>query len=251
MVDGKRRSRRNTSTTNTPKSKKSLTSLINKTSENEPSVSGVAFKSKEALLSDKDGGKSSDSGLPVVDEAGVFGVQKEIVGTFCEQVTTKGPQSRLKGKQRSRKKPDDQETISLLGPIPESKIFEGMSFLLTCASLEGIDKYHSDNGDSLSFSNSESGTDNEVDWQSRPFVRDRLEQQLIAGGGKVYESFDLLPASEYENTKLITNVPNLTAKSLLCLSVGISAYNHLWVIRSCQDVSNLLISTFMNFTIFI
>ena len=235
MVDGKRRSRRNASTTQTPKSKKSLTSIINKAMDTEPSVSGVFQKLKERAVSD---GKTSDSNCSVMEECGVFGVQKEIVGTTSEQVTIKGPQSRIKGKQRNKKKADDPETIDLLGPIPEpnSKIFEGMSFILTCASIEGIDRYHSDNGDT----NSEPGTENEEEWQARPFVRDRLEQQLIAGGGKVYENFDLIPPSEYENTKLITNLPNLTAKSLLCLSVGISAYNHMWVIRSCQNVCYLV-----------
>ncbi|XP_043480539.1 serine-rich adhesin for platelets-like [Leptopilina heterotoma] len=237
MVDGKRRSRRNTSTAPTPKSKKSLTNLINKTTEDEPSVSGVVSKSKEAEKDkdvDKDG-KTSDSNCSIIDENGVHGVQKEIPGTANEQITTKGPQSRIKGKQRNRKKSDDQETIDLLGPIPEanSKIFDGMSFVLTCASVESIDRYNVDNG--TDSNSSEVGTENEEVWNGRPFVRERLEQQIVAGGGKVYESFDLIPVSEYESTKLITNLPNLTAKSLLCLSVGISAYNHMWVIRSCQN----------------
>lgn len=239
MVEGKRRSRRNTSTAPTPKSKKSLTNLINKTTEDEPSVSGVVSKSKEAEKekdADKDG-KTSDSNCSIIDENGVHGVQKEIPGTANEQITTKGPQSRIKGKQRNRKKSDDQETIDLLGPIPEanSKIFDGMSFVLTCASVESIDRYNVDNG--TDSNSSEVGTENEEVWNGRPFVRERLEQQIVAGGGKVYESFDLIPVSEYESTKLITNLPNLTAKSLLCLSVGISAYNHMWVIRSCQNVS--------------
>ncbi|XP_043463331.1 uncharacterized protein LOC122499211 [Leptopilina heterotoma] len=237
MVDGKRCSRRNTSTAPTPKSKKSLTNLINKTTEDEPFVSGVASKSKEAEKDkdvDKDG-KTSDSNCSIIDENGVHGVQKEIPGTANEQITTKGPQSRIKGKQRNRKKSDDQETIDLLGPIPEanSKIFDGMSFVLTCASVESIDRYNVDNG--TDSNSSEVGTENEEVWNGRPFVRERLEQQIVAGGGKVYESFDLIPVSEYESTKLITNLPNLTAKSLLCLSVGISASNHMWVIRSCQN----------------
>lgn len=238
MVDGKRRSRRNTSTGPTPKSKKSLTTLINKTFDDEPSGSGVVIKSKDTIDLEKDG-KTSDSNCSINEEVGVNGIQKEIIGTANEQITTKGPQSRIKGKQRNRKKTDDQETIDLLGPIPEinSKIFDGMSFLLTCASVEGIDRYNVDNG--TDSNSSEVGTENEEIWNGRPFIRERLEQQLIAGGGKVYESFDLIPISEYESTKLITNLPNLTAKSLLCLSVGISAYNHMWVIRSCQNVSIL------------
>ena len=239
MVDGKRRSKRNTQSSQTPKSKKSLTSLMNKTLENEPSVSGVVFKSKPKEASKPEGGISSDSSFAILEESGIFGVQKEIIGTFSEKITTKGPQSRLKGKQRNKKKPDDEKIIEELGPIPESRIFAGMSFLLTCAAVESIERYHSDNRNTFVHSNSgtESGTDNEKDWQTQPFVRERLEQQLIAGGGKVYQNFEDLPSSEYENTKLITNLPNQTAKYLLCLSVGISAYNHAWVIRSCKNVS--------------
>jgi len=80
-------------------------------------------------------------------------------------------------------------------------------------------------------------TENEDGWTELPFVRDRLYTQIIAGGGKIYEDFNQIPKDDYKNTKLITNVPNTTAKSILCLSVGIPACNHKWIIRSCLEVS--------------
>lgn len=84
---------------------------------------------------------------------------------------------------------------------------------------------------------SEVETEYESDWMDRPFVRDRLKEQILAGGGKVYENFNEIPKNEYKNTKLITNVPNTTAKNIWCLSAGIPAYNHRWIIRCCLEVS--------------
>lgn len=79
-------------------------------------------------------------------------------------------------------------------------------------------------------------TENEENWQERSFQRDRLQTQILAGGGKLYEEFNQIPKEEYNNTKLITNVPNTTEKSVLCMSAGIHAYNHKWIIRCCLEV---------------
>lgn len=80
-------------------------------------------------------------------------------------------------------------------------------------------------------------TENEDEWVDRPFVRDRLHTQILAGGGKIYEDFHQIPKDEYNNTKLIANVPNTTEKSILCLSAGISVCNHKWIIRCCAEVA--------------
>ncbi|KAK2577841.1 hypothetical protein KPH14_001106 [Odynerus spinipes] len=231
MVDGKRRSKRiATPSFSTPKSKIAVSSSADK-SIAEPSVSGIVSKTKKRDSSENES-KSSDSNLSIKDESVLSGVQPEIIGTPNEQIV-KGPQHRIKGKPRNKKKVENEETIATLGPIPDnnSTIFKGMSFILTCASLEVLDRFQGDSKDS----GSETGTENEEEWVRRPFVRDRLKTQIEAGKGKIYEEFDLIPKEEYKNTKLITNVPNVTAKSLLCLSVGIPAYNHNWIIQCCQE----------------
>ncbi|XP_012276833.1 TP53-binding protein 1 [Orussus abietinus] len=235
MVDGKRRSKRiGTPHFSTPTRPRQLNLSMDKSIDvAEPSSSGVTPRasSKEKVQSESEHKTSGFSSSDVDETHGLSGVQPEIPGTLEELV--KGPQSRIKGKQKSKKKADDQETIALLGPIPRSgsNIFKGLSFILTCASLESMDKYKMDSQES----NSDPGTENEEEWSKKPFARDRLKRQLTAGGGKVYDNFEQIPQDEYGNTKLITNVPNLTAKSIQCLSVGIHAYNHNWVIRCCQQ----------------
>ncbi|XP_012238586.1 uncharacterized protein LOC100746532 [Bombus impatiens] len=229
MVDGKRRSKRiATPSFSTPKSK--LIQTPTNKIEVEPSVSGVTSSIKrEKKVPFESDGVSSDSNVSVKDEVFSIGVQPEIIGTPYEQVV-KGPQNRIKSKSRSKKKVDDEETIAMFGPIPraDSNLFKGMSFLLTCASVETIDRFQDDK-------DSDPGTEDEIEWSKKPFIRDRLNKQIVAGGGKVYTDFSEIPQDEYKNTKLITNVPNTTAKSLLCLSVGIPAYNHNWIIRCCQE----------------
>lgn len=241
MVDGKRRSKRiGTPVFSTPKSRNSSSSTKMKS---EPSSSGMAakMKSKRSALSENESLSSDANSEPVAqDEYTMLGVQREIIGT-PHALVVKGPISRLKSK-RSKKKTDDKETIAILGPIPtDNTIFEDMSFVLTCVALESLDRYQEQAGqEENNFAASgteETETDNEQEWMERPFVRDRLHTQIVAGGGKVYEDFNDIPKDQYANTKLITNVPNITAKSILCLSVGILAYNHKWIIRCCAEVS--------------
>ncbi|PBC32602.1 Tumor suppressor p53-binding protein [Apis cerana cerana] len=236
MVDGKRRSKRiATPIFSTPKSK--LIHTPTNKPEIEPSVSGITSVSKkEKKVSSESDYVSSDSNISVKDEVFSIGVQSEIIGTPYEQIV-KGPQSRIKSKSRSKKKVDDEETIAIFGPIPHEdlNLFKGMSFILTCASLEIIDRFQDNNKDYGSDAELGSGTENEEEWAKKPFIRDRLIKQIVAGGGKVYTEFNEIPQDEYKNTKLITNVPNTTAKTLLCLSVGIPAYNHNWIIRCCQE----------------
>lgn len=145
MVDGKRRSKRiGTPVFSTPKSRSNGTTSgsTSKIRSSEPSVSGVRFMDK--TFSENEG-ISSDSNIEsaqVQDEWVLRGVQREIIGTPYEQIV-KGPQNRIKGKPRNRKKIDDPETVAKLGPIPStnSNIFKGMSFILTCASLDTLDRY--------------------------------------------------------------------------------------------------------------
>lgn len=154
MVEGTRRSKRiGTPVFSTPKSR-SNTGASGSTSKlkAEPSVSGMSDKKpkkERSAFSDVES-VSSDSNA----ETAIFrsedkffvlrGVQKEIIGTPYQQIV-KGPQSRIKGKPRSKKrdKMEDERTIETLGPIPStnSNIFKGMSFLLTCVALEDLDRY--------------------------------------------------------------------------------------------------------------
>lgn len=236
VVDGKRRSKRiGTPVFSTPKSKSSGTgssSTSSKMKSSEPSGSGVSVRLKDTLENES---VSSDSNVESaqMDVYVLKGVQREIISTPYEQ-TAKGSQNRIKGKPRSRKKIDDPQTIAKLGPIPQanSNIFKGMSFILTCVLMKELDRYKDISSVETA---TDTETENEDDWMEQPFVRDRLHTQILAGGGKIYEDFDQIPKDEYKNTKLITNVPNRTAKNILCLSVGIPAYNHKWIIRCCLE----------------
>ncbi|XP_011866762.1 PREDICTED: tumor suppressor p53-binding protein 1-like isoform X2 [Vollenhovia emeryi] len=249
MVDGKRRSKRiGTPLFSTPKSRSNAagTSTPASKTKAEPSVSGMSAKLKreKGVLSENEG-VSSDSNVELVqtgDEWYVLrGVQKEINGTPYEQIV-KGPQSRIKGKSRSKKKAeDDLQMIQDLGPIPSNSIFKGMSFILTCAVLKKLDRYPKDTKVSTASetetdaSETDFETENEDGWVDQAFVRERLHAQILAGGGKLYEDFGEIPKDEYKNTILISNVPNTTAKTILCLSVGIRVCNHKWVSRSCNE----------------
>ncbi|XP_011695261.1 PREDICTED: uncharacterized protein LOC105454382 [Wasmannia auropunctata] len=244
MVDGKRRSKRvGTPLFSTPKSRSSGSSTSTSkssrsTSKSEPSVSGMSTKlKKEKASSSENESLSSDPGCQ--DEYLLLGMQREIDSMPYEQI--KGPPSRIKSKSRS-KRIEDPQTIKDLGPIPNSNIFKGMSFLLSCAPLETIDRYldtkipAASEGEVSATETEDPGTDYDDDWKkSPPFVRDRLRTQIEAGGGKVYEEFDQIPKDEYENTMLVTNVPNTTSKSILCLSAGIPVCHHKWIIRSCAE----------------
>ncbi|XP_015110583.1 TP53-binding protein 1 [Diachasma alloeum] len=214
IVEGSRRVK---SVLGTPKSGRSKRTY--KSSEVEASGSGLSKRKEE-----------SESNYSAGD-TDVEGVQVEMLETLND-LGGKGPASRVKGKGKNRKK-EDQEVVATLGPIPEgSSLFKGLSFILTCAPLESLDRYKVDKRESA---NSETETENEAEWSRIAFVRERLTAQITGGGGKVYEEFKDIPVEEHKNTKLITNVPNITAKSLLCLSVGIHPVNHRWVIRCCQE----------------
>lgn len=237
-VDGKRRSRRNA----TPVYSGALESKKrgSKSSSSAAKVEDVPVASGSGMskIQEKSVGKvQSEVSTTSESESDAFGVQPEITSTTNEY-SAKGPQSKFKGKARSKKKPENLEKT--LGPLPKDvNLFRGMSFLVTCTSYDKSGKYGFENPDTDP--QSEPGTENEEEWASVPLVKERIEEQLKAGGGTVYENFNQIPEDEYITTKLITNIPNTTEKSLLCLSKGISPYNHQWVIRCCQDVSFILL----------
>lgn len=230
LVPGPRRSKQSgTPTASTPKSRRVISPKASRITDSIPaSGSGIPkVKGKEKELSSSESEtKSSDSNISSLED--VDGVQPELVIMPVPQIS-KGPSNRMKGRGRSKSKQtqDDAE----LGPIPpaSSKIFKNMSFILTSTSSDIISRHQTDD------SCSEAGTENEEEWLRIPFVKDRVKKQLINGGGTVYDTFKLIPKTEYKNTKLITNVPNLTAKSIQCLSVGIPIYNHNWVIQCCRE----------------
>ncbi|XP_018349931.1 PREDICTED: uncharacterized protein LOC108753087 [Trachymyrmex septentrionalis] len=246
MVDGKRRSKRiGTPLSSTPKSRNNAGGSSTSTGKikSEPSVSGISTKlKKEKALSESEG-MSSDLNVESTrskteDEYALMGIQREIIGTPFEQIA-KGPQSRNKSKARSKKK-EDPEMIATLGPIPtNSNIFKGTSFILTCIPLEKLERYQDTKTNAGSNTETEAETDLETeyedDWVKRHFVRERLHEQILAGGGKIYEDFEKIPENEYENTILITNVPSTTAKNILCLSAGIKICNHEYIIRCCSE----------------
>lgn len=232
LVDGKRRSRQTvtTPTVSTPKSRKrplSKASKLTLTDSVSASGSGVTKpvgKAQEISSSESEA-LTSDSNVWSTED--VDGVQPELI--TVPVALSKGPRTKAKGQTRSKQTQDDE----ILGPIPpaSSNIFKNMSFILTATSSDLISRHHTDD------SGSELGTENEDEWLQIPFVKDRVKQQLINGGGTVYDSFKLIPQNEYKITKLITNAPNLTAKSVQCFSVGIPVYTHRWVIECCREVS--------------
>ncbi|XP_020289053.1 uncharacterized protein LOC109857289 [Pseudomyrmex gracilis] len=253
LVEGKRRSKRignGTPILSTPKSRSNVGDESASKVKAEPSVSGMSGKQKKGKIAWLDSEvMSSDSNIEVKDESAMQmdyeyilrGVQKEIHSTPCDQLYTKGPLNRIKGKPRSKKKMEDEHIIATLGPIPlaKSNIFKDMSFIFTCASVESLDRFIDIKAQAYNTetetNESEIETEYEGDWMDRPFARDRLREQILAGGGKIYEDFDQIPKNEYKNTKLITNVPNTTAKNIWCLSAGIPAYSHRWIIRCCLE----------------
>lgn len=149
MVDGKRRSKRiGTPIFSTPKSKSNVaaTSTSASKTRSEPSVSGMSarLKKEKSTLSENEG-MSSDSNVESAqtqDEYVLMGIQEEIIGTPNEQIV-KGPQNKIKSKPRSKKKvEEDPQIIATLGPIPTNySLFKDMSFILTCISVEALERY--------------------------------------------------------------------------------------------------------------
>ncbi|XP_024879772.1 uncharacterized protein LOC112459733 isoform X2 [Temnothorax curvispinosus] len=249
VVEGKRRSKRiGTPLFSTPKSRSNAAGTSTSASKikAEPSVSGISAKLKKEKTLSENESMSSDSNVASAqteDEYVLRGVQREITNTPYEQM--KGLQSKIKGKARSKKKVDEMNAT--LGPIPTNpNIFKGISFVFTCIDSRELHRFQEMSAASGTKTEAtdletEDGTENETetecetDWGNQPFVRTRLRNQIVAGGGKVYENFGQIPKDEYEKTVLITNVPNYTETSILCLSVDIPVCSHKWITRCCAE----------------
>ncbi|KPJ20947.1 Tumor suppressor p53-binding protein 1 [Papilio machaon] len=90
------------------------------------------------------------------------------------------------------------------------------------------------------------GTDTEdLVFCDKPFNKERLKEQLEAGGGIVHSHFDDVPKSKYSVCKLIAPRPCLTAKYIQCLAADIRALSHGWVISSCLQKTALDIDAFV------
>lgn len=74
---------------------------------------------------------------------------------------------------------------------------------------------------------------------SLPFVRSHLENQIRAGGGVVYQSFESVPKGKYKMCRLIAPYPCLTPKYIQCLAAGVPILSHQFIV-DCSNESKLL-----------
>ncbi|XP_049871353.1 TP53-binding protein 1-like [Pectinophora gossypiella] len=242
-----------------PKSPKASTSGV-KTSKSTPA-------SRKRLASESSEMSESSNSAPSARIEEVAGVEPEVQrtprkidGIKAGPLQLKGAAKQNIGKKNSKltKFENDEDTVSTLGPIPsgDSKLFVGLHFLLTCTepprrtrqerpihanpvavseiSCQETRHYSSEeDGESTS---GMVGTDTEeLEFCDRPFNKERLKEQLEAGGGVVYSHFDDVPKNKYSVTKLIAPRPCLTAKYIQCLAADIRAVSHAWVITSCGN----------------
>ncbi|XP_063539612.1 uncharacterized protein LOC134748764 [Cydia strobilella] len=225
------------------------------------STSGVKTKStpvsRKRLASESSEMSESSNSAPPVRLEEVAGVEPEVQrtprkidGVKAGPLQLKGAAKQNVGKKNSKlaKFENDEDTVSTLGPIPgpDSKLFAGVHFLLTCT--EPPKKLKSDKcQDTRHYSSEEdgettAGTDCEdLEFSDRPFNKERLKEQLEAGGGIVYSHFDDVPKAKYSVTKLIAPRPCLTAKYIQSLAADIRAVTHQWVILCCTN--NALLDT--------
>ncbi|CAH2049537.1 unnamed protein product, partial [Iphiclides podalirius] len=221
------------------------------------STSGVKTKSTPAgvrkrLASESSEMSESSNSAPPTRLEEVAGVEPEVQrtprkidGVKAGPLQLKGAAKQNIGKKNSKltKFENDEDTCTTLGPIPSgSKLFEGLHFLLTCTEpprRERIQKQFQESRHYSSEEDSEAtsamgGTDTEdLVFCERPFNKERLKEQLEAGGGIVHSHFDDVPKGKYSVCKLIAPRPCLTAKYIQCLAADIRAISHGWVIMSC------------------
>ncbi|XP_045512173.1 TP53-binding protein 1-like isoform X2 [Pieris brassicae] len=236
-----------------PKSPKASTSGVKPKSAPAPGRKRLASESSEMS-------ESSNSAPPVRLEE-VAGVEPEVQktprkidGVKAGPLQLKGAAKQNIGKKNSKltKFENDEDTVSMLGPIPTagSTIFAGLHFLLTCTDqprpVRGklSEKDAERNQETRHYSSEEDGetsssmvgTDTEdLVFCNRPFNKERLKEQLEAGGGTVYSDFEDVPKNKYSVCKLIAPRPCLTMKYILCLAADIRAVSHGWVIMSCSS----------------
>ncbi|XP_073960392.1 uncharacterized protein isoform X3 [Choristoneura fumiferana] len=220
------------------------------------STSGLKTKStpvsRKRLASESSELSESSNSAPPARLEEVAGVEPEVQRTPRKIDGVKGAAKQNIGKKNSKltKFENDEDTVSKLGPIPpaDSKLFAGLHFLLTCT--EPPKKLKTDKcQDTRHYSSEEdgemtAGTDCEdLEFSDRPFNKERLKEQLEAGGGLVYSHFDDVPKNKYSVTKLIAPRPCLTAKYIQSLAADIRAVSHQWVIQCCTTNSLLDLDT--------
>ncbi|CAH2243547.1 jg1594 [Pararge aegeria aegeria] len=239
----------------TPSGKKRVTSPKSP----KASTSGVKTKStpvgRKRLASESSEMSESSNSAPPVRLEEVAGVEPEVQktprkidGVKAGPLQLKGAAKQNIGKKNSKltKFENDEDTVSTLGPIPspDSKLFAGLCFLLTCTEPpkpttsekkeQCQDTRHYSSEEDGETTSTHPGTDTEdLEFCTRPFNKERLKEQLEAGGGTVYSHFDDVPKNKYSVCKLIAPRPCLTAKYILCLGADIRALSHAWVIMSC------------------
>ncbi|XP_026325982.1 uncharacterized protein LOC113234733 isoform X2 [Hyposmocoma kahamanoa] len=213
--------------------------------------------SRKRLASESSEMSESSNSAPPVRLEEVAGVEPEVQrtprkidGVKAGPLQLKGAAKQNIGKKNSKltKFENDEDTVSKLGPIPsgDSKLFAGLHFLLTCTEpprRSRSDKQQFQTSQETRHYSSEedgettstmAGTDTEdLEFSDRPFNKERLKEQLEAGGGIVFSHFDDVPKNKYSVCKLIAPRPCLTAKYIQCLAADIRAVTHTWVIMSC------------------
>ncbi|XP_068622497.1 uncharacterized protein [Battus philenor] len=228
------------------------------------STSGVKTKStpvggRKRLASESSEMSESSNSAPPTRLEEVAGVEPEVQrtprkidGVKAGPLQLKGAAKQNIGKKNSKltKFENDEDTCTTLGPIPNgSKLFEGLHFLLTCTEpprRERMQKFqesrHYSSEEDSEATSALTGTDTEdLVFCERPFNKERLKEQLEAGGGIVHSHFDDVPKNKYSVCKLIAPRPCLTAKYIQCLAADVRAISHGWVIMSC--INNALLDT--------
>ncbi|CAH2087164.1 unnamed protein product [Euphydryas editha] len=232
------------------------------------STSGLKTKStpvgRKRLASESSEMSESSNSAPPVRLEEVAGVEPEVQrtprkidGVKAGPLQLKGAAKQNIGKKNSKltKFENDEDTVSTLGPIPnpDSKLFAGLCFLLTCTepprparSEKCQETRHYSSEEDGETTSTMAGTDTEdLEFCDRPFNKERLKEQLEAGGGTVYSHFDDVPKNKYSVCKLIAPRPCLTAKYIQCLACDIKAVTHAWVIMSCTNNRLLDVDSFI------
>ncbi|KAH9637848.1 hypothetical protein HF086_005506 [Spodoptera exigua] len=230
---------------------------------------GVKSKStpvgRKRLASESSEMSESSNSAPPVRLEEVAGVEPEVQRTprkidgvkgvslsAAGPLQLKGASKQNIGKKNSKltKFENDEDTVSKMGPIPgpDNKLFSGLHFLLTCTetprrtrtekATQSAETRHYSSEEDGETTSSVAGTDTEdLEFCDRPFNKERLKEQLEAGGGTVYSHFDDVPKNKYQVCKLIAPRPCLTAKYIQCLAADIRSVSHGWVIMSCIENS--------------
>ncbi|XP_035447584.1 TP53-binding protein 1 isoform X1 [Spodoptera frugiperda] len=242
-----------------PKSPKASTSGISGVKSKSTPISRKRLASESSEMSE-----SSNSAPPTRLEE-VAGVEPEVQRTprkidgvkgvslsAAGPLQLKGASKQNIGKKNSKltKFENDEDTVSKMGPIPgaDNKLFSGLHFLLTCTetprrtrtekATQSAETRHYSSEEDGETTSSVAGTDTEdLEFCDRPFNKERLKEQLEAGGGTVYSHFDDVPKNKYSVCKLIAPRPCLTAKYIQCLAADIRSVSHGWVIMSCIENS--------------